>query len=219
MVEVMIDGRLEAVRDVYAVWGRHPLLYAAQDWITFVGRPRAIRLRAVEALALRPGTRVLEVACGTGRNFDYLERAIGPNGSLVGFDFSREMLEAARDLVARRGWRNVELVQGDAAVLDVGSAPFDGVLCVLGMSAIPDHRRALERCRAVLRPGGVVVVCDGRAFTGTLAVANPLLRAVYGRWAAWSSERDVVGDMRHVFGDVVLDELTARTLFIAKATH
>lgn len=162
----MIHERLEAVRDVYAVWGRHPLLYAAQDWITFVGRPRAIRRRAVEALALRPGARVLEVACGTGRNFDYLERAIGPTGSLVGFDFSREMLEAARGLVTRRGWRNVELVQGDAAVLDVGSAPFDGVLCVLGISAIPDHRRALERCRAVLRPGGVLVVCDGRAFTG-----------------------------------------------------
>ncbi len=215
----MIQEQLATVRDVYSTWGRHPLLYAAQDWITFAGRPRAIRRRAVSALGLRTGARVLEVACGTGRNFDELERAIGATGSLVGLDYNGEMLEAARRHTVRRGWRNVELVQGDAAVLDVGSEPFDGVLCVLGMSAIPDHRRALERCRAVLRPGGVMVVCDGRPFTGMLAAANPLVRPIYGCWAAWNPERDVVGDMRRVFGEVSVDALNAGTLFVARATQ
>lgn len=213
----MIDDSLQAVRAVYSRWGRHPRLYAVQDWITFVGRPRAIRRRAVEALALAPGARVLEVACGTGRNFEYLERVIGPAGSLTGLDVSGEMLSAARRLVARRRWRNVELVQDDAAVLDVGSIPFDGILCVLGMSAIPDHRRALERCRAVLRPGGRLVVCDARAFAGVLAAANPLLRAVYGRWAAWNATRDVLRDMHRVFGDVAVERLNAGAFYIAVA--
>ena len=41
---------LETVRRVYATWGRHPRLYAAQDWLTFLGRHQAIRRRAVEAI-------------------------------------------------------------------------------------------------------------------------------------------------------------------------
>lgn len=54
---------LSAVRRVYAVWGRHPRLYAAQDWITFLGgKPHEIRRRAVEAMAVAKGERVLELA-------------------------------------------------------------------------------------------------------------------------------------------------------------
>jgi SAM-dependent methyltransferase len=207
------------VRRVYAVWGRHPALYAAQDWITFAGRPRAIRRRAARALGVGPGARVLEVACGTGRNFRWIEDVIGPSGTLVGFDYSEEMLAAARALADRRGFRNVELVRGDAAVLDVGAEPFDAVLCTLGMSAIPDHRRALARCRAVVRPGGRVVVCDARPLRGGLAALDPVVRAVYRRGAAWQPDRDLVGDLRELVGDVRVEELNAGTFFVATATR
>ena len=175
---------LEEVRRVYSLWGRHPRLYAAQDWITFMGRHRRIREGAVEAAAIQPNARVLEVACGTGRNFPYIEDRIGPGGQLVGFDYSHEMLAAARDFGMRRGWSNIEFVQGDAAVLDVGSQPFDAVVSVLGISAVPDHLAALRRCRDILRSGGVLAVCDARLFSGALAVFNPLVRAIYGRGAA-----------------------------------
>jgi hypothetical protein len=62
---------LETVRCVYAKWGRHPRQYATQDWLTFLGKHNALRRRAARATGAGPGARVLEVACGTGLNFNY----------------------------------------------------------------------------------------------------------------------------------------------------
>jgi ubiquinone/menaquinone biosynthesis C-methylase UbiE len=210
-------GRLARVGSVYSFWGRFPGLYAAQDPITFMGRPGRVRAAAVERLRLREGDRVLEVGCGTGRNFGRLRRAIGAEGRLVGFDYSGEMLAAAARLCRRRGWRNVTLVQGDAAELDVGEGGFDGVLAVLAMSAIPDHRRALERCREVLRPGGVLSVCDARPFAGRPAFLNPLVRAVYTRWAAWDPAKDLPAAIEEAFGNVEVEDLNLGTFFVAGA--
>lgn len=208
---------LDSVQRIYAKWGRHPTLYAAQDWVTFMGSHRTLRRKAVQAMGVGPGARVLEVACGSGRNFPYLEAILGPSGTLVGFDFSREMLAAARGLAVRRGWHNIELVQGDAAVLAVPGGPFDGVVSVLGMSAIPDHVRALERCREVLRPGGVLSVCDARPLRGALRPFNPLVGAVYRRWAAWNPDRDLADDARRVFGNVAVESFKGGAFFIIRS--
>ncbi|MBI5527275.1 MAG: methyltransferase domain-containing protein [Deltaproteobacteria bacterium] len=208
---------LERVAHVYGFWGRNPVLYAAQDFVTFMGRPGRVRGAAVDALGLAPGAGVLEVACGTGRNFAHIQRAIGPAGRLTGFDFSSEMLEAAGTLCRRRGWTNVRLVQGDAAALDTGETDYDGVLSVLGMSAIPAWREAIARCRARLRPGGVLVVCDARLLPPPLSVLNPAVRKVYGRLAAWEPERDIPGAMLEIFGTVEVQTLNAGTMFIARA--
>lgn len=206
---------LSKVKSVYSFWGRFSTLYAAQDLVTFMGRPHRIRSRAVAKLRVRSGDRVLEVACGTGRNFSYLVEAIGPRGQLVGFDYSQEMLDAAGHLCRRRGWQNVSLVKGDAAELDIGDGGFDAVLSVLGISAIPDYQGALERCKEVLRPGGVLSVCDGRLFAGRLRVLNPLVRTIYRRWAAWDPSKDILATMREVFGNVTVEDLNRGTLFIA----
>jgi ubiquinone/menaquinone biosynthesis C-methylase UbiE len=180
-----------------------------------MGRPGHIRRTAVEALGLREGDRVLEVGCGTGRNFGHLLRAIGSDGRLVGFDYSAEMLAAAGRLCRRRGWANVSLIEGDAAELEIGEEAFDGVLAVLAMSAIPDHRGALSRCLEVLRPGGVLSVCDARLFSGRLAIFNPPVRAAYTRWAAWDPCKDLPADMRDAFGNVEVKEFNRGSFFIA----
>jgi ubiquinone/menaquinone biosynthesis C-methylase UbiE len=208
-------ARLARVRRVYSFWGRFPGLYAAQDLVTFMGRPGRIRAAAVRGLELREGDRVLEVGCGTGRNFGHLLRSIGSEGRLVGFDYSAEMLAAARRLCRRRGWRNVALLQGDAAELDIGESGFDGILAVLAMSAIPEHRRTLERCLEVLRPGGVLSVCDARLFSGRLSFLNPLVESVYKWGAAWDPSKDLPADMREIFGNVEVDDLNLGTFFIA----
>jgi SAM-dependent methyltransferase len=75
-----------------------------------------VRRRAVEALELKPGDVVLDIACGTGLNFGALSSGVGADGRVIGVDISPEMLEIAQGRIDSAGWTNVELV--NAAVED-----------------------------------------------------------------------------------------------------
>lgn len=66
------DKKLKNVKKVYSFWGRFSSLYNAQDFITFLGRAKTIRSKAVAKIGLKKGDKVLEVACGSGKNFPYL---------------------------------------------------------------------------------------------------------------------------------------------------
>src|SRR4051794_34296722 len=117
------------------------------------------RRRAVAALGLKPGDTVLEIGAGTGRNFPFLVEAVGPSGTVIGVDASPGMLAEARKLIERRGWPNVELLQQDAAQLDI-DCEVDGVLFSLSYSALPEPRPALARAWERMRPASRVVVMD-----------------------------------------------------------
>src|SRR5207248_903583 len=93
------------------------------DW-TF---PPGLRKRAVDRLKLQPGNRVLDVGCGTGRNFLFLREAVGPEGRVYGVDFSAGMLREARKLCRRWHWTNIVLIEDDAADY-VAPEPLDGAL-------------------------------------------------------------------------------------------
>jgi ubiquinone/menaquinone biosynthesis C-methylase UbiE len=132
------------------------------------------RARTIELLDLRPGARVLDVACGTGANFALIEQRIGPAGELVGVDLTPRMLDQARARVAREGWLNVRLREGDVCVLDLGE-PFDAALCTLGLSVIPHWQRAWEAMLAAVRPGGRIAIMDaGVPAAGRGGAARPL---------------------------------------------
>ncbi|MCB0211206.1 MAG: methyltransferase domain-containing protein [Anaerolineae bacterium] len=124
---------------------------------------------AVEALQLRPGLTVLDLACGTGMNFANIIAGIGPQGTLIGTDYSAEMLAQAQQRIARSGWGNVHLLQADAAqlsrpaLISLTGKPdlkIDRVLCTLGMSVIPEWERAFERSFELLASGGRYVIMD-----------------------------------------------------------
>src|SRR6202045_466844 len=83
------------------------------------GYPQRIqRLRAVQALGLRKGDTVIDMACGTGLNFPLLQQAVGPGGRIVGVDLTDAMLARAQDRIEANSWSNVSLVQADAAGFD-----------------------------------------------------------------------------------------------------
>src|SRR5262249_900550 len=71
------------------------------------------RLRSVQALRLRRGATVVDVACGTGLNFSLIEKEIGREGRIVGVDLTDAMLAQAETRVETNGWHNVTLVQAD----------------------------------------------------------------------------------------------------------
>jgi len=74
-------------------------------------RAASVRARAVAALDLRPGDVVLDVACGTGACFPYLEERIGSSGRIIGVELSSDMLDLACKRVNAAGWKNILLIQ------------------------------------------------------------------------------------------------------------
>lgn len=102
---------------------------------------------------------MLEIGVGTGRNFPYLVRAVGPDGRVIGVDASPGMLREARRLIGRRGWQNVELQQQDAARLEI-EGEVDAVLFSLSYSAMPAPEPAVARAWERLRPGRRLAVMD-----------------------------------------------------------
>jgi SAM-dependent methyltransferase len=137
--------------------------------------PRA-RRNAVSALGLNLGDVVLEIGAGTGRNLEYLVRAVGPEGKVIAVDASPGMLAEARRLVHAHGWSNVELLEQDAARLDVHHE-LDGVLFSLSYSVLPDPARALARAWQRLRPSARVVVMDmGLTDTALRGLLRPIAK-------------------------------------------
>jgi len=139
-------------------------IYDAVSPVYLLGNEGRLRREAIHALHPQPGQAVLEIACGTGRNFPLIMERIGPSGVLVGVDYSAAMLARAQARVARRGWRNVRLIRADAARIALGRQ-FDAALCTLAMGVIPDYENALTRMVEHVRSGGRVAIADGKRST------------------------------------------------------
>jgi demethylmenaquinone methyltransferase/2-methoxy-6-polyprenyl-1,4-benzoquinol methylase len=120
---------------------------------------RAQRTRAVRALGLRPGDRVVDIACGTGLNFPLIEQAIGPEGRIVGVDLTDAMLARAQDRIAKNGWSNVSLVQADAAEF-VFPTGVNAILSTYALTQVPECARVIAHGAAALCGGGRFVVLD-----------------------------------------------------------
>ncbi len=117
-----------------------------------------------------PGMRVLEVACGTGRNLAKIGKA-WPGVQLYGLDISAEMLKSARAALGTAA----TLGQGDACTFDaaavLGAARFDRIVLSYSLSMIPDWEGALDHAAGLLTPGGQLHIVD---FGDLAGVPRPL---------------------------------------------
>lgn len=114
--------------------------------------------RLLELADLRPGQRVLDVACGTGALSFPAADAVAPEGAVVGTDISDEMVALARNEAKRLGTQNVDFEQMDAEELGFEDDEFDTVLCGMGLMYPANPTLAIKEMRRVLKPGGRVAV-------------------------------------------------------------
>jgi ubiquinone/menaquinone biosynthesis C-methylase UbiE len=122
----------------------------------------------VERAQLRPGQRVLDLACGTGAVARVAIERVQPAGLVVGLDLDAEMLRVARNLPAATT-AALEWQQGDAVALPLADASFDAVLCQQGLQFFADRTAALRQIKRVLMHHGRLA----------LAVWNRLARNPY----------------------------------------
>ena len=123
------------------------------------------RLKAIQRMNIQAGERVLEVGVGTGINL-----ALYPKHSHVtGIDFSSSMLEKARERAARKGLRNMRLLQMDAADLKFADDSFDIVYAPYLISVVPDPVKVAREMRRVCRSGGRII------FLNHFLSPNPIL--------------------------------------------
>jgi demethylmenaquinone methyltransferase/2-methoxy-6-polyprenyl-1,4-benzoquinol methylase len=114
---------------------------------------------AVEALKLKPGDTVLELACGTGINFPLFQEYIGSTGRIIGVDLTDAMLEQAQNRVAKQGWDNVTLIQHDASTFQIPSQ-VNAIFSSFALSIFPDTEKVLANIASALPLNGRLVLLE-----------------------------------------------------------
>jgi demethylmenaquinone methyltransferase/2-methoxy-6-polyprenyl-1,4-benzoquinol methylase len=140
--------------------------YDLANTVFSLGQDTAWRQAAARATRLAAGEVAADVACGTGALTRELA-ALAPGATVVGLDFSLEMLRRAG---------HGRFAAGDAIQLPLADASVDGVTIAFGLRNLPEPGQGLLEFRRVLRPGGRLVVCE---FSTPVV---PVLRGVYRRY-------------------------------------
>ena len=114
----------------HLAYGDHPLPIEAEQTIS---QPYIVALM-IQAAAIKPGDRVLEVGSGSGYAAAVISRIAG---KVVGIERQHALVEVARERLQRLGYDNVEIVEGDGTKGCRDQAPFDSILAAASGSHVP----------------------------------------------------------------------------------
>ena len=125
------------------------------------------RKRAIELLGLKDGDCIMDVACGTGANFEHIVAA-NAKVEIFGTDFSEGMLRKGQATIDKNNWSRITLFQADARELTPvfvqeklgADINLDKVICVLGLSVIPDWEQVLDKMISLVNENGRIVIVD-----------------------------------------------------------
>ncbi|MCW2969233.1 MAG: ubiquinone/menaquinone biosynthesis methyltransferase [Solirubrobacterales bacterium] len=155
------SGRLDADR-VRAMFDRIAGVYDLMNTAMTAGLHHRWRERAAEMAGVAPGSRVLDVATGTGDLALELARRVSPTGQVVASDFSEAMLDRARAKADKRPAEEVHprFEWADAMALPYPDDSFDSATVGFGARNFDDLAKGLSEMVRVVRPGGRVVVLE-----------------------------------------------------------
>ncbi len=152
-------GEREFAGQVRGMFDRIAGVYDLMNTAMTAGLHHRWRERAAERAELTPGDAALDACCGTGDLAFELARRVGPDGTVIGSDFSERMLDLAREKAAARG-APVRFEWGDALELSYDDASFDAVTVGFGVRNLADLERGVGELARVLRPGGRLVILE-----------------------------------------------------------
>ncbi|KAF0957329.1 GNAT family N-acetyltransferase [Rhodococcus sp. T7] len=160
------------------------------------------RAQALELLDLAPGQTVLEVGCGTGRNFAGVLEKIGPSGQLIGVDQSADMLKHSQAKLDANGWVNVRLIYSSAETASLAALAVDRILFYATHDILRSRAAVLNTLSAAGRRTRVVAVGTQWAPTWNVVVNGYLwwtsrryITTFEGYHGPWTLLREYVPDM------------------------
>ncbi|HEX6483156.1 MAG TPA: class I SAM-dependent methyltransferase [Ktedonobacteraceae bacterium] len=172
MSKIEDTGALQREKQQAAAWDRltglRQHLYGAATW------------QMLAVADLQPGDQVLDIAAGTGDQSRQAARLVGPQGSVLATDISKEMLKVAARRAEQEGLSNITTRAMNAEQLDLPENRYDAVISRFGLMLIPNLQQALAEIRRVLKPGGRLA-----ALVWSKPERNPLLTlggAILAKW-------------------------------------
>ncbi len=174
--------------------------------------------KAYSESAVKTGDQVLVFCCGTGLDFPYILKKIGKKGKIIGVDFSKDMLALAQRKIRKNVWDNIELIHGDVTQFrEKLSIKADSGVCTLGMSIIPDFKRAYQNLLSNVRSGGEIIIGDMQLASGWQARLNPctilLAQRFGGSLEGHQNSLELISMMEQTLQDIKKTELFFKSYY------
>lgn len=170
-------------------------------FVPVIGAPLARDL--IDIAALRPGERVLDVACGTGIVARLAAERVGTTGTVAGLDLNPGMLAVAQSVAPPDV--SIEWHEASAEGMPLPDEAFDVVISQMGLQFVPDKLAALREMRRVLVPGGRLAINTPGPITPFFAImADALARHINPELAGFVHQVFSLHDpdeIRNLLGD------------------
>jgi demethylmenaquinone methyltransferase/2-methoxy-6-polyprenyl-1,4-benzoquinol methylase len=124
----------------------------AEEWDkNFTAEDLEFLSHILDSFGISRGDKIADLGCGTGVLFDYLRRKVGPEGFIVGVDFSSRMIEKAR---LNFPFPNCLVIDAEAENLPLKSESFDLVVSFAAFAHFADKRKVILEASRILKSGG-----------------------------------------------------------------
>ena len=189
---------MTAAPDLEAIKAKQQQTWGSGDYHAIAARIPIISELLCDAADLRAGSRVLDVAGGSGNTALAAARC---GADVVSLDYVLRLLVRSRERALTEGL-NYDTVEGDAEALPFDDESFDAVISVVGVMFAPDHEQAAAELLRVCRPGGTIALASwcpdsfiGALFRTTAAhVPQPAGLQPPGLWGTEDHVRSLLGD-------------------------
>ncbi|RFB16976.1 demethylmenaquinone methyltransferase [Bacillus sp. HNG] len=121
---------------------------------------KAWRKDTMKRMDVQEGSSALDLCCGTADWTIALAEKVGPQGKVIGLDFSKNMLKIGQEKVDKLKLNQAELIHGNAMDLPFEDNSFDYVTIGFGLRNVPDYMTVLKEMQRVVKPGGKVVCLE-----------------------------------------------------------